>query len=76
MNPAMLSAVCCCLFIFLFSPFCLSSASCDYIAHHFSTVLPPVFCRRTFQSDNTVTAKKQQCFVGNSNLQTGQDVQL
>ena len=76
MNPAMLSTVCCCLFIFLFSPFCLSSASCDYIAYHFSTVLPPVFCRRTFQSDNTVTAKKQQCFVGNSNLQTGQDVQL
>ncbi len=58
MNPAMLSTVCCCLFIFLFSPFCLSSASCDYIAHHFWTVLPPVFCRRTFQSDNTVTAKK------------------
>ncbi|EAO0310723.1 plasmid mobilization, partial [Salmonella enterica] len=56
MNFAMLSAVCCCLFIFLLSPFCLSSASCDYIAHHFSTVLPPVFCRRTFQSDNTVTA--------------------
>ncbi|MDN0875585.1 plasmid mobilization, partial [Escherichia coli] len=41
MNPAMLSTVCCCLFIFLFSPFCLSSASCDYIAHHFWTVLPP-----------------------------------
>ena len=36
MNPAMLSTVCCCLFIFLFSPFCLSSASCDYIAYHFS----------------------------------------
>ncbi len=29
------------------SPFCLSSASCDYIAYHFSTVLPPVFCRLT-----------------------------
>nr|BAU62309.1 plasmid mobilization protein, N-terminal part [Escherichia coli O119:H6] len=26
MNFAMLSAVCCCLFIFLLSPFCLSSA--------------------------------------------------
>ncbi|TSF88372.1 plasmid mobilization, partial [Salmonella enterica subsp. enterica serovar Agona] len=24
----MLSTVCCCLFIFLFSPFCLSSALC------------------------------------------------
>ncbi len=58
MNPAMLSTVCCCLFIFLFSPFCLSFASCDYIAHHFSTVLPPAFCLRIFQSDNTVTAKK------------------
>ncbi|EBD2797675.1 plasmid mobilization, partial [Salmonella enterica] len=31
MNPAMLSTVCCCLFIFLFSPFFLSSALCDYI---------------------------------------------
>lgn len=44
MNPAMLSTVCCCLFIFSFSPFCLSSALCDYIAYHFSTVLlPPGF---------------------------------
>ncbi|TWQ24374.1 plasmid mobilization, partial [Escherichia coli] len=42
MNPAMLSTVCCCLFIFLFSPFFLSSALCDYIEYHFSTVLPPV----------------------------------
>ncbi|ESD39494.1 hypothetical protein HMPREF1602_03449 [Escherichia coli 907889] len=47
MNPAMLSTACCCLFIFSFSPFCLSSALCDYIAYHFSTVLPPVFCRLT-----------------------------
>ncbi|VCV70384.1 hypothetical protein BANRA_04858 [Escherichia coli] len=60
LNFAMLSVVCCCLFIFLFSPFCLSSASCDYIAYHFSTVLPPVFCRLTLtgiSADNTVTAK-------------------
>ncbi|PAP28411.1 plasmid mobilization, partial [Salmonella enterica subsp. enterica serovar Hadar] len=72
MNFAMLSAVCCCLFFFLLSPFCLSSASCDFIAHLFSTVLPPVFCRRTFQSDITVTAIILLCFVGNSILQTGQ----
>ncbi|KDY40674.1 hypothetical protein AC73_3838 [Escherichia coli 2-427-07_S4_C1] len=25
------------MFIFSFSPFCLSSALCDYIAYHFST---------------------------------------
>lgn len=48
MNPAMLSTVCCCLFIFSFSPFCLSSALCDYIAYHFSTVLLPLFCRLAF----------------------------
>nr|pir hypothetical 6.2K protein - Salmonella typhimurium plasmid NTP16 [Salmonella enterica subsp. enterica serovar Typhimurium] len=46
-ESAMLSTACCCLFIFSFSPFCLSSALCDYIAYHFSTVLPPVFSRLT-----------------------------
>ncbi|PUB66703.1 plasmid mobilization, partial [Escherichia coli] len=38
----MLSTVCCCLFIILFSPFFLSSPLCDYIEYLFSTVLQPV----------------------------------